>query len=125
MVDLAQEAIKRGACQKHDELEALIDLIGTRKAPRAVLEIGTMAGGTLWLWCQLAYPTAHIVSVDLPDGDWGGGYSVDQVPKLLTYTKQQQSMQLFRCDSHDPLTLASVKRYLSLKKTKIDFLFID
>ena len=124
-IGLAEQAILKGAIQKPEELESLVKLIESRKKPRCVLEIGTMAGGTLWLWCQLAYPTAHIVSVDLPGGDWGGGYSEELVPKLLTYTKQQQTIQLFRCDSHDAQTLASVKRNLARQKTKIDFLFID
>lgn len=122
---LAEGALEHGAIQKPDELKQLIDLIQSRKAPKCVLEIGTMAGGTLWLWCQLAYPTAHIVSVDLPGGDWGGGYTDEAIPKLLTYTKQQQTMHLFRCDSHEDRTLASVVRYLKLKKAKVDLLFID
>lgn len=123
--DLAVEAINRGAMQKSAELAQLIEFIGERRPPRTVLEIGTMAGGTLWLWCQIAYPTAHIISVDLPNGPFGGGYAAEDVPKFLTYTKHQQSMQLFRMDSHDPLTLASVKRYLAIKKRKVDLLFID
>jgi len=123
--ELAVESINRGAIQKSGELAQLIEFIGERKAPRTVLEIGTMSGGTLWLWCQLAYPTAHIISVDLPNGPFGGGYPPEAGDKFLTYTKHQQSMQLFRADSHDPLTFASVERYLKVYKRKVDLLFID
>jgi predicted O-methyltransferase YrrM len=122
MVELAEAAIERGAIQKPDELQRLVELLDGRK-PRNVLEIGTCHGGTLWLWCQLAHPHAQIVSVDLPDGPYGGGYPTEAVPKLLSYGNDHQWIQLFRGDSHDELMLKSVKRFLAGKK--IDLLFID
>ena len=62
---LAELAVFRGACQKLRELTPLVALLRRRKL-HTVLEIGTMTGGTLWLWCQLALPDAVVVSVDLP-----------------------------------------------------------
>jgi len=115
--------MQKGAIQKPEELQRLVELIQSREKPMNVLEIGTERGGTLWLWCQLAHPHARILSVDLPDGPFGGGYPVEDVPKLLTYSTNQQWIQLFRGDSHDPLMLKSVKRFLNGKK--IDLLFID
>lgn len=121
---LADQAIVRGAFQKSGELQGLIDLIQSRDfQPMNILEIGTMHGGTLWLWCQLAHPQGFILSVDLPDGPFGGGYPAEVIPKLLTYTTHHQWMQLFRGNSHNEMTLKSVKRVLAGRKLSI--LFID
>ena len=123
MASLAEQAIERGAFQKPDELQSLIELLESREKPYNVLEIGTMAGGTLWLWCQLAHPHAFVLSVDLPGGGFGGGYAPEAIPKLLTYSTHQQWIQLFRGDSHNPQMFKSVKRFLRGKK--LDLLFID
>jgi len=119
---MVEEAIARGALQKPEEIARLEGLIAVLN-PRNVLEIGTCHGGTLWLWCQLAHPFANIISVDLPDGPYGGGYPVEAVPKLLNYSRDHQWIQLFRGDSHDELMLKGVKRFLAGKK--LDLLFID
>lgn len=122
---MVEQSIARGAIQKPEELQQLVEFLQDRKKPRVVLEIGTAVGGTLWLWCQLAYPTATIVSVDLPNGPFGGGYRDEDIPKLLTYTTNQQWMQLFRGDSHSPEMLATVKRFFKNRHEKVDLLFID
>lgn len=119
---MVEEAIRRGAIQKPDELQQLADLVAKEK-PRNVLEIGTCHGGTLWLWCQLAHPFAQIVSVDLPGGPYGGGYPEEAIPKLIGYQREHQWIQLLRGDSHSEKMLKAVKRFLAGKK--IDFLFID
>ena len=119
---LADEAIARGALQKPDELQRLVELLDGRDL-RNVLEIGTCHGGTLWLWCQLAHPFAQIVSVDLPGGPYGGGYPMEAVPKFLGYRQHHQWIQLFQGDSHAEEMLKAVKRYLAGKK--LDLLFID
>jgi predicted O-methyltransferase YrrM len=121
--ELAEAAIERGALQKPDELQRLVEFFDDRDEPRNVLEIGTCHGGTLWLWCQIAHPFAQIISVDLPDGPYGGGYPVEAVPKLLNYSRDHQWIQLYRGDSHDELMLKSVKRFLAGRK--LDLLFID
>ena len=119
---MVEGAIERGALQKPDELQRLVEFLDGREL-RTVLEIGTCHGGTLWLWCQLAHPFAQIVSVDLPDGPYGGGYPVEAVPQLLSYAKDRQWIQLFQGDSHADRMLKAVKRYLAGKK--LDLLFID
>lgn len=122
--ELATIAIQRGAYQKPKELQALIEFVqGREPKPLNVLEIGTAKGGTLWLWCQLAHPQACIMSVDLPEGPFGGGYQPEDVPRLLTYSTNHQWIQLFRGDSHDPQMVKSVKRFLN--GAKLDILFID
>jgi predicted O-methyltransferase YrrM len=119
---LAEFAVFFGACQKISELAPLISLLQRRKL-RTVVEIGTARGGTFWLWCQLAQHNATIVSVDLPGGDFGGGYSPKDAKKFKTYGKSRQSLYFLRRDSHDPATVDSVIRRLN--GLDIDFLFID
>ena len=121
--DLATTAIQRGAYQKPAELQQLIEFMQGRAKPKNMLEIGTAKGGTLWLWCQLAHPQARIISVDLPDGPFGGGYQPEDIPRLLTYSTNHQWIQLFRGDSHNPQMFRSVKRFLNGEK--LDLLFID
>lgn len=62
-----------GAIQKPKELADLLHLLKT-EAPQRVIEIGTARGGTLFSWCQVAAPEATLVSIDLPEGPYGGGY---------------------------------------------------
>ena len=51
-----------------------------RIRPETMLEIGTARGGSLLAFTQLCTPDAHIVSVDLPRGPFGGGYPAWKVP---------------------------------------------
>lgn len=122
-MNLADLALMRGALQKPGELDRLVELIQAGKSPRVVLEVGTAAGGTLWLWCQLAKPSALIISVDLPGGDFGGGYPEENIPYLRKYAMYKQKIELLRCDSHNPETLEKVKEILGEKE--VDLLFID
>ena len=55
------------------EIEALYGMI-VKMVPMHVLEIGTARGGSLYLWTQAANENAVIVSVDLPEGEFGGAY---------------------------------------------------
>jgi cephalosporin hydroxylase len=91
--------------------------------PRVVLEIGTERGGTLFLFTRVADPNAKIISLDLPDGPFGGGYPRWKVPLYKSFAKGRQKIYLLRRDSHDPRTLEEVERILG--DEKVDFLFID
>lgn len=119
---IAEDAINAGAAQKHAELASLVDLVCGYK-PRTVVEIGTMRGGTLKAWCECAADDALIVSIDLPGGEWGGGYTEMEIPRLESYACGQQRMVLLRCDSHLDATKTALRRHL--RRRKIDFLFID
>lgn len=117
-------AIRRGALQKPDELEGLVNFIqDLPEKPKRVLEIGTAKGGTLWIWCQLCDPEALIVSVDLPGGDFGGGYTDEDLPRLASYPTAPQRLKLIRGDSHQPEMLEAVKKVFG--DEKLDLLFID
>jgi len=99
-------------------LEILIDL-----KPKIILEIGTAGGGTLYLFTRIIDPEATIISVDLPGGFFGGGYSEWKIPLYQSFTKKGQKIKLLRADSHNPKTFKLVKTILANKK--VDFLFID
>lgn len=117
---LAAAARRRGAKQKLREFAGLVALV-RRERPRTVLEIGTLRGGSLWAWCRVAALDATIVSVDLPGGDFGGGYDEDLAQQLRSYARSGQTLHLLRADSHAAETYAEVERLLP----SIDFAFID
>lgn len=120
---LADLAIANGAAQKPSELRGLLWWMSGRPQPRTVLEIGTLRGGTLAVWCQIAAPDALIVSVDLPCGKWGGGYADADVERLQALAQPGQTLELIRGDSHDPKVFNRV--YELLEGRSVDLLFID
>jgi predicted O-methyltransferase YrrM len=91
--------------------------------PQTVLEIGTHRGGTLYLWARLARPDAILISIDLPGGKFGGGYSPFRAPIYRRFAQERQKLHLMRADSHRESTLEETKRLLSGRQ--IDLLFID
>ncbi len=116
---MAEIAVFKGAYQKIPELSRLIALLRRRRL-RTVVEIGTARGGTLWLWCQLSEPDAHILSIDLPGRD---GLSSARVAQLMRHARRGQSMEVLRMDSQDMKTVAEVRKLLDVRA--VDFLFID
>ena len=69
-------------------------------SPTRVLEIGTARGGTLYLWTQAAKTDATIVSVDLPEGEFGGAYPACRIPFYKAFALPGQKLHLLREDSH-------------------------
>lgn len=121
--ELAAEAIeRRNAHQKPAELESLIALLRERQ-PRTVVEIGTHQGGTLFALCQVAHPEAMLVSIDLPGGMWGGGYSRRDARRFRRYAQPGQKLHTLRRDSQKPRTLKKLRSLLDGRG--IDFLLID
>ena len=119
---LAYEAWLRGAMQKPSELAELIGLLQERP-PMTAVEIGTARGGTVYVWCEVADPRATIVSIDLPGGSFGSGYSEAEIPAPDAYGKPQQELRFLLADSHDPATRAELQQIL--RGSSIDFLMID
>jgi len=94
-----------------------------RRRPKVAVEIGTCHGGTLYLWCQAAAPRATIISIDLPEGEFGGGYPACRAEFYQAFANPGQEIHLVRADSHSPKTAAQVQQLLGGRE--IDFLFID
>lgn len=91
--------------------------------PKIIMEIGTANGGTLFCFSKLAPSNATIISIDLPEGKFGGGYAENKIPFFKSFAKDTQRLFLLREDSHMPETLKKVEELL--KGGQIDFLFID
>lgn len=68
--------------------------------PKYILEIGTANGGTLFSFCKLARENAIIISIDLPEGLYGGGYPKWKIPIYQAFRKPNQKLYLLREDSH-------------------------
>jgi predicted O-methyltransferase YrrM len=90
--------------------------------PRVVAEIGTCHGGTLYLWCQASHPEATLISIDLPGGEFGGGYRDCRAPFYREFPQPGQTLHLLREDSH---AAATAERIRALIPQPVDFLFID
>jgi predicted O-methyltransferase YrrM len=119
---LAKRAVELGANQKLSELTPLIRLLRRRRLD-TVVEIGTARGGTFAAWCALARPDALLVSIDLPGGAHGGGYSEQDAARFRSYARPGQSLHFLRADSHAPETRAALDAILDGRS--VDFLMID
>jgi predicted O-methyltransferase YrrM len=108
--------------QVRSELQRFAALVANLK-PKAVLEVGTCLGGTLFVLSRLADEGATIISVDLPGGKFGGGYQWLRTPIYKCFPRRGQRLHLIRGNSHDVKTQATVKHILGSQK--LDLLFID
>lgn len=131
LVDKSHELVKESfsyanaflrPVQVPEEMASLLDDVRNLN-PKAVLEIGTFRGGTLYLWTRLAHPDAKIVSVDLPGGKFGGGYSRMRTPIYRRFPRERQVLHLLRANSHEANTFETVRGLFG--ESGIDFLFID
>jgi len=91
--------------------------------PRRVLEIGTANGGSLLPISRLSAPDAHVLSVDLHHGEFGGGYPAWRIPLYKSFALPNQRLDLLRGDSHDSGTFERVRALLG--GANLDLLFID
>ena len=110
--------LKQNMVELRDCVNAVKDL-----PLRRVGEIGTYRGGTLFVWCQIATPDARLFSLDLPGGEFGGGYNERALPFFQAFRKPGQTLECIRGDSHAPEMLAEFERRVGSEP--LDFLFID
>lgn len=110
------------ASQVRSELLALGELLAALRPERA-LEIGTAGGGTLLFLTHLASPLATIVSVDLPGGRFGGGYSARRKWAYRRFARARQQLHLLQGDSHSVKMLEQANALLAGQP--LDYLFID
>lgn len=108
--------------QNKTELRRFIERASELK-PKTVVEIGTARGGTLFLLSCAADPRARIVSIDLPAGQYGGGYPSWKGLLYRWISGPQQSLHLIRGNSHSEATFNQAVK--ALGGDKVDLLFID
>ena len=114
-VDLALNSPFFPAQQKRAEILALLQVLQEVK-PTRICEIGTAAGGTLALLCQVAASEARVLSIDT-------GYRSEQIAANTRLAMRGQQVMCLAADSHAAETLDEVKSWLV--GAKLDFLFID
>ncbi len=120
--DLTNEAIRRGAMQKPNEFTALLDKL-KEKPPKNILEIGTAHGGTFFALAHIAMSEAKLISIDLPGGEYGGGYTKRGKKRIESYGLPTQQINLLQADSHSAETKQQVIERLDGEQ--LDFLMID
>jgi cephalosporin hydroxylase len=111
--------------QVRSELRDFLLLMRALK-PRAVVEIGTARGGTLFLFTRVAAPDAILVSVDLSsqkDLRFGGGDVSGRRPLFEAFALDEQRVHFLTGDSHAPDVREGVE--LMLDGREVDLLFID
>lgn len=119
---LAAKAIELGAIQKPTELLLFLESL-KGKSLKTVVEIGTAKGGLFYALCQRADEDARIISIDLPGGAFGGGYSEEAAKKFRKFGKPGQKLCFIRDDSHKASTRMELLKIIG--KDKIDLLLID
>jgi predicted O-methyltransferase YrrM len=103
--------------QRPAEITRLLKLI-VEEGPQRIVEIGTAAGGTLFLLATFAPDDARIMSIDLPEG-----YAARKVPLYRKFAREGQRVDLLRADSHAATTVDAVREWLG--EESLDLLFID
>ena len=94
--------------------------------PRAVLEIGTGRGGTLFLLAQVAHDDALLVSIDEPGGAYAFGGRPEYKRRARLYRalgRDRQRIVYIAGDSHRDETRTEVLE--ALRGELLDLLFID
>lgn len=91
--------------------------------PRAVLEIGTARGGTLFLLTRVAAPDALLVSVDLRRGQFGGGYPRWRARLYRSFARDGQRVEPVLGDSHAPRIQERIRGLLGGRT--LDLLLVD
>ena len=111
-----------GAVQRTWEIMNLVREV-ERLRPMRIMEIGTKEGGTLFCWAQVLLGQARLISVDLPGGNFGGGYGEDDIKRFEGFLQRDQRLECLRQDSHLNETLHAIRARLA--GNFLDFLFID
>lgn len=108
--------------QLREEIRQLAQFVAS-KEPDTVLEIGTADGGSFYTWARYFDTATHLISLDLPGGEFGGGYNKRKTDIYRRFAPHKR-MEFVRDNSHD-LTVKNRVAELIPNSKAIDFLFID
>jgi predicted O-methyltransferase YrrM len=111
--------------QVESELRSFLELVALEQ-PRAVVEIGTGRGGTLFLLASVAQPDAVLVSIDAAhaEGVFGGRRAYRHRTRLYgALGRPGQGVVFIAADSHRSETRLAVEA--ALRGRAVDLLFID
>ena len=106
--------------QLREEIAEAARIVGENQ-PEVGLEIGTAKGGSFYIWSRYVDSLNTLVSLDLPGGQFGGGYNERQSDLFRTFSSSI-NMGFVRDDSHERSTFEEIE---SLVGGNVDFLFID
>lgn len=106
--------------QLQDEIKSLAELVREHK-PENVLEIGTLDGGTFYIWCRYLETATQLTSLDLPGGEFGGGYDEQKIGIFEKFAPSKD-LEFIRANSHKDSTFEEVNDRIN---GDVDFLFID
>lgn len=109
--------------QLREEIKQLAEIVSTQ-SPSTIMEIGTSNGGTLYIWCRHIQSASKIISLDLPGGDFGGGYP-QKKEKLYNAFAPDKELKFLRANSHNKSTREKINQNILNESEPIDFLFID
>jgi predicted O-methyltransferase YrrM len=108
--------------QRKWELIAFLNMVADLR-PKTILEIGTYKGGNLRCMAAVCPDDSYFISLDMPGGTFGGGYSAEEAAAFKHFLKPTQRLDCIRMDSHAAEALEAVKTKLIDKP--IDLLFVD
>lgn len=111
-----------GAMQDQREWCTFLEMVRAVE-PKNVMEIGTADGGSLFGLAHYTQDT--LISVDLPRGIHGGGYTPKKRRFYQSFEQLRDNLtiHLLQYDSGDPLTVQCVDSILG--EEPLDVLFID
>ena len=109
--------------QVKSEIYKLLKYLKEDCSAKVILEIGTARGGTLYLLSKVSPEKATLISMDLRDGDYGGGYALWREKLFPSFASSGQTLHLLQGNSHDPLMKDKLRDLLAGRK--VDFLLID
>ena len=108
--------------QLEEEFVPALEIVASIE-PRRIVETGTCHGGSLFSWAQAAAPDARLVSIDLPMGPGGGGYTAEYAPRFTQFCAPDRHLTCILDDSTSATTVRRTRD--ALGGEPIDFLFID
>jgi cephalosporin hydroxylase len=108
--------------QDEGELKRLVELVKKLK-PKCILEIGSLYGGTMWYWMNVANG-AKIVSVDIGVGCPDSRHTEIEHARLNLWPEWEKetgcTITQIQADSTSPDTVEEIRKH-----APFDFVFID